>query len=44
MGEIITYVALAELIESNWGEFVNLCGSEEDAEETLAEVNRKAGK
>ena len=41
--EEINYTALAELIESNWGEFVVLCGSEEDAEETLAEVKDRAG-
>ncbi len=39
----INYSALAMLIESNWGEFVEFCGSEEDAEDTLAAVKKKAG-
>lgn len=37
-------VALLELVESNWAEFVSLCGSEDDVEQTLQRLKERAGR
>ena len=41
--EEINSAALVMLIESNWEEFVEYSGSEEDAEKTLAALRDEAG-
>ncbi len=38
------YIAIINLIEDNWSEFVDRCdGNEEVAEETLQELKSRAG-
>ena len=39
----IDYCALVNLIEDNWEQFVAYCGSEEVAEDTLAEMKKESG-
>lgn len=36
-------VALVQLVEANWSEFVDYCGSEEDAEQTFQRLKERAG-
>ena len=36
-------VALVQLIESNWSEFVDYCGDEDSAEQTLQRLKERGG-
>lgn len=37
----LDYASVIRLIKSNWREFVELCGSEAKAEDTLASLKRE---
>jgi hypothetical protein len=43
MNDNIDYQAVIILIESNWWQFVTLCGGQEDAESTLDALKAEAG-
>lgn len=43
MSSDINFVALVMLIENNFEEFAEYCGSEELADESLDEIKREAG-
>lgn len=43
MGNEINAAALAMLVENNWDEFLEYCGNEDSADETLRGLRKMAG-